>query len=500
MSRLVERRAAWVDPAPLEVARPRLPWWMNMPRRALGWLAPLILAVFSVRLLAGLARRAYRYPIAFAVLAAAGAWWLWRWDGWTVAFVASLLGSAGLLWWWHWPTSFDRWVWAQVRAEYRRMGVYAFRWHRVMVFSDLAKRVKDKTYVPRLVRVRSDAWRDRVTVRLLAGQEPAHFEHKAEALAHSFGAASCRVRVVKPRRVVLDLVHGDPLARPIDPPTLPAMNTGVDLRRLVIGRTEYGTPAVLRLLGNQVLVVGSMGAGKASVLWAVLRALAPAIRTGMVQVFGIDPKGGMELGRAPALFTRLVCDNGPDAVELLEHVATLTRQRAAGMRTARRRKWSPVQGAPFVLLVVDELADLIAYQPDRKLRDRANAAVQTIVSQGRAPGVAVLGLLQDPRKTVVDFRHLFTTRLALRLDEPAQVDMVLGDGVRQRGATADEIPESTPGVVWMKQDGRREPTRFRAYRITDADLDVLTAYVTGASSDEDDEGSVVRQLPAGRAA
>ena len=40
-----------------------------------------------------------------------------------------------------------------------------------------------------------------------------------------------------------------------------------------------------------------------------------------MQVFGIDPKGGMELGRAPRLFQRLVCSNGADAVELLEHVA-----------------------------------------------------------------------------------------------------------------------------------------------------------------------------------
>jgi S-DNA-T family DNA segregation ATPase FtsK/SpoIIIE len=265
----------------------------------------------------------------------------------------------------------------------------------------------------------------------------------------------------------------------------------VDLRRLTVGRTEHGRPARIRLVGNQLLVVGSMGAGKASVCWALLWALAPAIKAGRVQVFGIDPKGGMELGRAPALFRRLVCDNGPDAIELLEHVATLTRQRAASMRNSGRRAWTPSHGSPFVLLVVDELADLIAYQPDRKLRERANAALQSIVSQGRAPGVAVLGQVQDPRKTVVDFRHLFPTRLALRLDEPAQVDMVLGDGVRQRGATADEIPESTPGVAWIKVDGKRDPVRLRAFHVTDTDLDELSAYVTDVP---DGEVSVVRQL------
>jgi S-DNA-T family DNA segregation ATPase FtsK/SpoIIIE len=93
--------------------------------------------------------------------------------------------------------------------------------------------------------------------------------------------------------------------------------------------------------------------------------------------------------------------------------------------------------------------------------------------------VCVLGLLQDPRKEVISFRHLFSTRIAMRLDEKAQVDMVLGDGVRERGAAAQEISENTPGVAWVKEDGRREPVRARAFHVTDTDLDELVEYVTG---------------------
>jgi len=115
----------------------------------------------------------------------------------------------------------------------------------------------------------------------------------------------------------------------------------------------------------------------------------------------------MELGRAPWLFHTLVCTNGTEAVALLEHVAALTRQRAETLRQQNRRTWSPDCGQPFVLLIVDELAEVIAYQPDQGLRKRANAALQSIVSQGRAPGVCVLGQLQDPRKQVIEFRHLF---------------------------------------------------------------------------------------------
>ena len=90
-------------------------------------------------------------------------------------------------------------------------------------------------------------------------------------------------------------------------------------------------------------------------------------------------------------------------------------------------------------MLVDELAFLTAYQPDRDLRKRAEAAIATLTSQGRSVGVCVVGALQDPRKDVISLRNLFPTRIALRLDESDQVDMVLGDEARDRGALADEI-------------------------------------------------------------
>ncbi|MGH4025408.1 MAG: FtsK/SpoIIIE domain-containing protein, partial [Pseudonocardiaceae bacterium] len=364
--------------------------------------------------------------------------------------------------------------------EWRRAVVYALRWRRVMLFSELTKRTGHglhRVHYPKIRRVRAEGWRDRVSVRLLHGQCAESYTAHADALAHSFGARSCRVRADKPRRIWLDLVHSDPLATPLRVPAMAEPGTAVDLARVLIGHTENGRPWIVRLLDRHVLVAGVSDAGKSSVMWAVLRALAPWIRAGRVQVFGIDPKGGMELGRAPALFQRLVCTNGAEAVELVEHVATLTRQRAEILREQGIRKWSPESGQPFVLLVVDELADVIAYLSDHSLRKRANAALQSIVSQGRAPGVCVLGQLQDPRKQVIEFRHLFPTRIAMRLDEPEQVDMVLGDGVRERGATAHEIDETSPGVAWVKLDGRRDPQRARAFHTTDTDLDELTAYV-----------------------
>ena len=78
-------------------------------------------------------------------------------------------------------------------------------------------------------------------------------------------------------------------------------------------------------------------------------------------------------------------------------------------------------------------------------------------------------------KDVLPFRDLFPTRLALRLTEARHVDMVLGDGARNRGAVCDQIPDSRPGVGYVALDGVREPVRVRAAYVTDEDIAAMAA-------------------------
>ncbi|MBC6451704.1 FtsK/SpoIIIE domain-containing protein [Actinokineospora xionganensis] len=469
----------WVDPAPLEVARPRLPWWTMLPGKVKLVLLPVVLVGLLVWALAHLARLVWYYPVTVVLALVAAV--LYRAGGhWWLGGVALALALGGFIWWWRDTDSFHRRIrWA--RTEYRRTALYAYQWRTVMRLANLTGTAKGKEHLPKLKRTRSEGWRDLVRVRLIKGQAPEHWEAHASGLAHSFRANSCRVRVVKPGTVELDFIHSDPLAAVLPVPELATDESSVDLRKVTIGRTETGKPWRLKLLGGQLLGVGVQGAGKGSLLWAVLWKIAPLIRSGLVKVYGIDPKGGMELGQAPELFDQVAYDNGEKAVALLESMAVEVRERAARFRGIRRF-WTPASGEPFVLLVVDELADVIAYQTDKRLKERAQAALQTITSQGRAPGFGVLALVQDPRKEIVPFRNLFTTRIAMRLDEAAQVDMVLGDGVRARGANAHEIPESTPGVAWVKEDGRRHPVRARAFYPTDTNLIELRHYVSDTSA------------------
>lgn len=75
---------------------------------------------------------------------------------------------------------------------------------------------------------------------------------------------------------------------------------------------------------------------------------------------------------------------------------------------------------------------------------------------------------------MLTLRNLFPARVGLRLDEPLQIDMVLGDGAREQGARCDRIPNSLPGVGYVRLDGDREPTRVRAGYVTDDDIAAMS--------------------------
>ena len=129
------------------------------------------------------------------------------------------------------------------------------------------------------------------------------------------------------------------------------------------------------------------------------------------------------------------------------------------------------------MVLVDEVAFLTAYHPDKNLRERVKAALATLTTQGRAVGYCVVAALQDPRKEVMSIRNLFPDRIAMRLDEPEQVDMVLGDGARDRGATAELIssdPATGAGVAFVRLEADPDPVRVRAAWVSDDDIRQMT--------------------------
>ena len=193
-----------------------------------------------------------------------------------------------------------------------------------------------------------------------------------------------------------------------------------------------------------MLIAGATGAGKASLLWGLVRAMFPLMQDGLVRVLAADPKL-MELAYGRVIFESYgAYAADPAAIAAMLDRAVADMQDRAGRFAGRQRDHTPTVEDPFTVVLVDEVAFLTAYQPDRKLKDRIMPALATLTTQGRAVGYSVVAALQDPRKDVLTIRNLFPDRIAMRLDEPEQVDMVLGDGARDRGA-ACELISAGPG-------------------------------------------------------
>jgi S-DNA-T family DNA segregation ATPase FtsK/SpoIIIE len=405
-----------------------------------------------------------------------GAWHLAGWPG----LVAVLVSAAGVLAVVRvvWPASFTRWVVVPARNRWRRWWWYRRRWHAVMTITKLAPLYRGRPTVPVLGKVRAGAAVDLVAVRMVSGQSPQAFADRAEALAHGFGVLSCRVRTGRPGTVVLELVRRDALAAVIPALPVPAFP---DLRALPVGRREDGAPFTIRLHGTHLLVAGSTGAGKGSYLWGLVRAMLPAMAAGLVRVHACDPKL-MELAFGKPLFEAFgkYAADPAGIAELLEADVADMQQRAARF-AGMHRDHQPTTGFPFVVVLVDEVAFLTAYQADRKLRDRTLAALATLTTQGRAAGYAVVAALQDPRKEVLNIRNLFPDKIALRLDEPAQVDLVLGEGAHDRGARCEDISShqaTGAGVGFVRLETNPDPVRVRAAFVSDADIQAMAVTYT----------------------
>lgn len=434
-------------------------------------------------------------------------WWCLRRPGWTAGFVALMwlyakVGWPGLLvlvvvagldsgvWWWRWRSSWWRWCGGRLLGWWQRLFVYRPAWREAMTLCGLSKTYDRRTVLPALLSVRCDEALDTLAIRMLRGQNPDDFQAATANLAYAFGRRHARVfserpddspvrvgrwawlwRAVdrvrfrdRPTVVYLVLVRTDALRPVVAPFAVPAVP---DFTALPMARREDLGVWHLHLLATHVLVGGATRRGKGSVLWSLVRALAGGIASGLVRLWVIDPKGGMEFALGRPMFARFACESFEAMADLLDEAVTVLRERQARL-AGRVRVHTPTVDDPLLVVVIDEMAALTAYLQDVELRKRIANSLGMLLSQGAGVGVLVVAALQDPRKEVLPFRDLFPTRIALGLTEASQVDMVLGDGARTRGALADQMPRWAKGVGYVILDGTPDPLRVRFSYITDA--------------------------------
>lgn len=301
-----------------------------------------------------------------------------------------------------------------------------------------------------------------------------------DRVAAALGRHTVKVERDDAQTVTVSVVTRAPFAAPVPP--LSTMPEAWDTPPHV-GLTDAGTTFRLPVFARQTLLLGASGSGKGSVIWSVIRQLAPAVARREVELWGIDLKGGVELAPARALFARLAYDFD-EASEMLNDASTVLERRLAFLRQHGARKHTPVPGAePAVLLIIDEAASLALLAPDRKSADTITTLLKRITTTGRAAGVSVLAAMQDPRKENLPARDSFTHVLALRLRTKEDTVLALGQAAWESGARCEAIPTDHPGTGYVLDTETGDVVSFRASWVSDDDIRALAAEYPDASTD-----------------
>jgi S-DNA-T family DNA segregation ATPase FtsK/SpoIIIE len=309
----------------------------------------------------------------------------------------------------------------------------------------------------RIASVVVDAWGWTARVILRKGTTVAHAIARIPDIESGLELRPGSVRVFPDgkhaNRLVMRVVETEPLAAPI-PWSGPAITSVTQLAE--IGISEDGRAVRVLLLRRNVLIGGIAGSGKSGVLNVIIAILA-ACRD--VRLWGVDLKGGMELGPWASCFER-IATTPEDANELFRDAVAELNERAASMAATGKRTWEPSPDNPALIIITDEHAELPeeAHDCADSAARRGRAVAVNLIAATQRPTVAAMG-----RNTAV--RSQMDVRICLRVREPRDADLILGQGSLNSGWHAHKLTQ--PGEFLISSPGHAAPERNRAYLITD---------------------------------
>ncbi|HXL91804.1 MAG TPA: FtsK/SpoIIIE domain-containing protein, partial [Streptosporangiaceae bacterium] len=312
-----------------------------------------------------------------------------------------------------------------------------------------------------------DLWGWRARLRLARGQTITDVSAKIPALESGFGTHRNAIRVLPTpddlaNRCELRILNQDPHANAITwhGPSVTSITQPVDL-----GPFEDAEPCRVLFLRRHALLAGATGSGKSGGLNELMANLAAC---GDVIIWAIDLKRGMELQPWEPCIDRLAT-TPPEAAALLSDAVTILYGRADQLARHGKREWAPSPAMPALVIIIDEYAEL-----DEHAMDHAD----TIARLGRAPAVTLVAATQRPTQDVMGrsaVRSQMNIRIAFRVEEQRDVDLILGQGKRKAGWHADTL--NAPGKFLISAPEHTTPRRARAYLVTDDDVrDAVARY------------------------
>ena len=258
-----------------------------------------------------------------------------------------------------------------------------------------------------------------------------------------------------------------------------------------IGRRFDNRPLELPWPGSpHIQIGGETGAGKSGLCHSLIGAVAGHPNTA---ICGIDLKlveFTPWLDRLTALAT-----TPTEADRLLVDLRDLIRDRARFLQANGHRKWHDRFG-PWVLVVVDELAELQAIDADRlaevidsgdggpqALRDAKNsqqirtALLGSIARLARFAGVTIVGCTQYPSAEVLDqqIRTQLTIKIMLRVASGEQVNVCLGQGYASAVSPRSIGPDERGGLWVVGLPNCGKALRGRAHWVSDDQIQARVA-------------------------
>ena len=354
-----------------------------------------------------------------------------------IAGIATVI--LGIPWWFH------RRRRAKVRVE-----------RTISVWPDIA----DAVGLPgsRIANVVVDAWGWTARVILRKGTTTAHAITRIPEIESGLGLRPGSVRVFpddkRADKFTMRVVENDPHA---EPALWPGRWITSVTRPMEIGLSEDGRPVRILLLRRNVLIGGIMGSGKSGILNIIIANLAGCRD---VVLWGVDMKGGMELQPWAACFERLAF-TPEQAIRLFRDAVEKLNKRAARMAAEGKRVWEPTPDDPALVIIVDEWAEL---------PDQAREYADSVARRGRAVAENLIAATQRPTQEAMGkgtaVRSQMDIRICLRVREPRDGDLILGQGMVNSGWHAHKLAK--PGEFLISDPEHAMPERNRAYLLNDA--------------------------------
>lgn len=260
--------------------------------------------------------------------------------------------------------------------------------------------------------------------------------------------AHWEVRVVKPEH---------------NPVRIEKLDRSTTLRRLAIGLDLRGKIVTIAA-GVHTLIIALTGWGKSNLMSIMISQFLPYKKKGLVQFWCIDLKYGLEVGMYPdKTFTRQA-HTSQEAIELLEAVLDEMKRRAEIIK-GTQRELTPSVEFPRIMLFIDEAAELFN-KKNGKDTDMAIRLLSSILGRSRALGIVVIAFSQNPRVEAIPVRSGFPQRIAMRLNDESEAEMLLGKPAIERGAAPWLIKLKGSGYVWDEETST--VSYFRSPFIDDA--------------------------------